>query len=224
MSIDDIDILTDKKTALTTNEILKKYLIEKVAFKTSPQFKSYFGQFKVNNILVEIMGDWQIKGAKGGWSQPFTAAPREIKTITFNRQKVVVTTPEAELSFFALMGRWNAYHKIKEIVGDLQKLRNPKKAKQLAQSENLWERRIAIMSTFAFVKDYQFADTLKIAQTLLGDKHDFIHKAVGWMLREIGKRNQKKEEEFLEKYAAIMPPYAIEKFSKAKRNYYMRYD
>jgi len=113
MSIDDIDILTDKKTALTTNEILKKYLIEKVAFKTSPQFKSYFGQFKVNNILVEIMGDWQIKGAKGGWSQPFTAAPREIKTITFNRQKVVVTTPEAELSFFALMGRWNAYHKIK---------------------------------------------------------------------------------------------------------------
>jgi len=83
-----------------------------------------------------------------------------------------------------------------EIVGDLQKLRNPKKAKQLAQSENLWERRIAIMSTFAFVKDYQFADTLKIAQTLLGDKHDFIHKAVGWMLRETGKRNQKKRRNF----------------------------
>lgn len=96
----------------------------------------------------------------------------------------------------------------------------------LAESENLWEKRISILSTSTFIRDNDFDDTLKISKILLHDEHDLIHKAVGWMLREVGKRNQKIEEEFLKKYYKVMPRtmlrYSIEKFDKEKRNFYLR--
>ena len=97
---------------------------------------------------------------------------------------------------------------------------------KLARSNNLWEKRIAILSTFEFIKNNEFEDTLKISEILLSDKHDLIHKAVGWMLREIGKRNQKIEEQFLKKHYKNMPRtmlrYAIEKFEKDKREQYLK--
>lgn len=97
---------------------------------------------------------------------------------------------------------------------------------QFAQSENLWERRISIMSTFYTIKNGNPQPTIDIATILLHDKHDLIHKAVGWMLREIGKRCSREiEEEFLEKYSTQMPRtmlrYAIEHFPKEKQKYYL---
>ncbi|MBS3051808.1 MAG: DNA alkylation repair protein [Candidatus Aenigmarchaeota archaeon] len=96
---------------------------------------------------------------------------------------------------------------------------------KLAKSSNLWEKRIAIISTFEFIKNDEFEDTLKISELLLNDKHDLIHKAVGWMLREIGKRNQYIEEQFLKKHYKKIPRttlrYAIERFDENKRIFYL---
>ena len=95
----------------------------------------------------------------------------------------------------------------------------------LAKTDNLWKKRIAIISTFEFIKNDQFEDTLKISEILLNDEHDLIHKAVGWMLREVGKRDIEIEEAFLKKYYKTMPRtmlrYAIEKFDGKKKEFYM---
>jgi len=97
---------------------------------------------------------------------------------------------------------------------------------RLAKSKNLWQRRIAIVSTFNFIRNNDFRDTLKIATILIKDKEDLIHKACGWMLREVGKRNLAIEERFLKKYSSIMPRtmlrYAIERFPEKKRKHYLK--
>lgn len=113
MNVDDIDILCDKKTALATNKLLKEYLLEEVAYKESPKFKSYFGKFEINGTLVEIMGKWQIKNSRGDWSNPFDASDNETTQLKLDGQKVVVTSIETELLMFTKMGRWTAYRKIK---------------------------------------------------------------------------------------------------------------
>lgn len=111
------------------------------------------------------------------------------------------------------------------IVGEYLLDKDRKVLYKLAKSKNIWERRIAILATFAFIKKDDFTDTIKIAGQLLQDDHDLIHKAVGWMLREVGKRNMEVEEKFLKKYKNIMPRttlrYAIERFPEKKRKSYM---
>lgn len=97
---------------------------------------------------------------------------------------------------------------------------------KLAKSKNLWERRISIISTFHFIRINQFKDTLKIAKVLLLDTEDLIHKAVGWMLREVGKRDLAAEEAFLKNHYLNMPRtmlrYAIERFPELKRQAYLK--
>jgi 3-methyladenine DNA glycosylase AlkD len=97
---------------------------------------------------------------------------------------------------------------------------------RLAKSENVWERRIAIVATHHFIRNGDFSDTLQIAEMLLQDRHDLIHKAAGWMLREVGKRDSAAEEAFLEKHCSVMPRtmlrYAIERLPESERRRYTR--
>ncbi len=97
---------------------------------------------------------------------------------------------------------------------------------KLVRSKQIWERRIAIIATFYFIARNDFEDTIKISEILMSDTHDLIHKAVGWMLREMGKRDQKILISFLEKHAHKMPRtmlrYSIERFSPDIRRTYLR--
>ncbi|MDD4996051.1 MAG: DNA alkylation repair protein [Patescibacteria group bacterium] len=113
-----------------------------------------------------------------------------------------------------------------KIIGDyLLDKKNKKILYQLAKSNNLWQKRIAILATFSFIKNNEFEHTFKISKLLFNDQHDLIHKAIGWMLREVGNKNQKQEELFLKKYSKQMPRtalrYAIEKFDEKKRKEYL---
>lgn len=96
---------------------------------------------------------------------------------------------------------------------------------ELVQSNRLWDRRIAIMSCFYFIKNEQYTDAMKLSKLLLNDQEDLIHKAAGWMLREIGNRDNDIEEYFLRLYYKQMPRtmlrYAIEKFSPTRRQAYL---
>ncbi|MFA4887284.1 MAG: DNA alkylation repair protein [Candidatus Nanoarchaeia archaeon] len=96
---------------------------------------------------------------------------------------------------------------------------------KLAKSSNLWEKRVAIVSTYYFIQKNHFTATFKIAELLLSDKHDLIHKAIGWMLREVGKKDQHQLEAFLQKNYNKLPRttlrYAIERFDEKKRKQYL---
>jgi len=96
---------------------------------------------------------------------------------------------------------------------------------QMAKSQHLWDRRIAVLATFTFIRHSQFEDSLRLGEALLRDPHDLMHKACGWMLREIGKRDEAVLEGFLEEHAAAMPRtmlrYAIERMPEARRRAWM---
>jgi 3-methyladenine DNA glycosylase AlkD len=112
------------------------------------------------------------------------------------------------------------------IVGAWLQDKDRKVLYKLAKSKSLWERRIAIIATQYFIRKNDFTDTLEISKLLLNDKEDLIHKAVGWMLREIGNRSMETEETFLIEHYKQMPRtmlrYAIEKFPETKRQMYLK--
>lgn len=107
------------------------------------------------------------------------------------------------------------------IVGAYLENKNRKSLVTFSKSKNLWVRRVAILATYTFIRKNDFKDTLMISKILLNDDHDLIHKAVGWMLREVGKRNFKVEEKFLLQHYKKMPRtmlrYAIERFPSKRR-------
>ncbi len=112
-----------------------------------------------------------------------------------------------------------------KILGDYLVGKDKRILYELSKSKDLWERRISVISCFAFIVKKDFEDALRICELLLKDKHDLIHKATGWMLREIGKRDLKELELFLEKHHKVMPRtmlrYSIEKLPEKKRKRFL---
>ena len=115
-----------------------------------------------------------------------------------------------------------------QVVGAYLLNRDRRKLNTLSRSKSLWERRISIIATYHFIKRDQFEDTLRISRQLLGDSEDLVHKAAGWMLREVGNRDRQAEERFLLEHYRSMPRtmlrYAIEKFDKRERQRYLNGD
>jgi 3-methyladenine DNA glycosylase AlkD len=112
------------------------------------------------------------------------------------------------------------------IVGRHLETRRRSPLYRFVQSPSLWERRIAIVSTFHFIRNNDFADTIALAERLLADPESLLHKATGWMLREVGKRDQPVLEAFLARHATVMPRtalrYAIERFPEEQRQEYLK--
>jgi 3-methyladenine DNA glycosylase AlkD len=112
------------------------------------------------------------------------------------------------------------------ILGPWLENRDRRLLQKLARSSSLWERRISMMATYHFIRQDDYAYTLLIAEMLRDDKHDLVHKVVGWMLREVGKRDQSVEEEFLQTHYQAMPRtmlrYAIERFPEDLRQRYLK--
>ncbi len=149
-------------------------------------------------------------------------------------QKYQKGTPDEQAEIYGIylshtrhINNWDLVDTSAEyIVGTYLRNRSRKPLYELARSESLWERRISIIATFHFIKNNEFDETLKVARMLIHDSENLIHKAVGWMLREVGKRNRNTEESFLKKHYQRMPRtmlrYAIEKFPEDIRQQYLK--
>jgi len=182
--------------------IAKKYFSELSLKETEELLHSKYHEFRLTALVILTYKYQKVQEEER--KQIYDLYLRNTKYIN-NWDLVDVTTPR--------------------IVGEYLREKDHSILYDLAKSKDLWEKRISILATFTFIAHHQFEDTLKISEILLNDKHDLIHKAVGWALREVGKRNLSEEEKFLNKYYKTMPRtmlrYAIEKFSEEKKKYYM---
>jgi len=195
------DIFLGIKTVLK-RQLAKKYVdlsLKDVEFLMTSKFHDYrqIALFVITNKYIK--GDDKLR--------------KEIFNFYLNHTKYINNWDLVDISA----------HKI---VGDYLLNKDRKILYKLAKSKDLWEKRISIISTFAFIDEDDFKDSLQIAEILLHDEHDLIHKAVGWVLREVGKKDQDVEEKFLKKYYSVMPRtilrYAIEKFEENKRQKYLK--
>lgn len=183
--------------------IVKPYIITLNLKDTKNLLKSKEHEFRLAALLI-LVGKYQKYPEQRG----------EIVEIYCSNTKFINNWDLVDLSAHCILGPWLA-NKDRTILYEF------------AKSEDLWKQRISIMSTFHFIKrEREFDDTFKIAEILLDHKEDLIHKAVGWMLREIGNISRIKEEEFLKKYYKNMPRtmlrYAIEKFPEDLRQDYLK--
>jgi len=145
-----------------------------------------------------------------------------VRRMTSKDEEVRRTIYEAYLKSTAFINNWDLVDSSAEyIVGAWLRTRSRAPLKRLARSPSIWERRIAMLATAAYIKEGDFVDAFAIAELLIGDTHDLIQKAVGWMLREVGNRDGQAERAFLLKHYRSMPRtalrYAVEKFPEPER-------
>lgn len=146
-----------------------------------------------------------------------------VKKKLYDKQKKIV---DFYLSHLEYCNNWDLVDLVcYKILWDYLLDKDRKILYDLAKDKNMWKQRVAIVSTMTFVKKWEFDDTLNISEILLNHKHDLIHKAVWWLLREVWKKDEKVLRDFLDKYANKMPRvmlrYAIEKLDENRKKYYL---
>ncbi len=206
-------------------------------------FKTGKGEYGEGDVFLGITVPQQREIAKKHVNVPFIEISYLLKSkvhehrltalliLIYQYQKADEDTKKKIVDFYLkqtqYINNWDlvdlSAHKI---LGDYLFDQDKKIVYTLAISKNMWERRIAVIATFAFIKQKKYDDTLKLCTSLLNDNHDVIHKACGWMLREIGKRDQKVLENYLDKHAHEMPRtmlrYSIERLDETKRKKYLK--
>ncbi len=206
-------------------------------FKTGP------GQYGEGDVFAGLRVPETRKLAKEYWGLPLTETAKLLKSPIHEARLLALvilvrayqrgdepTRERVHRLYLKNARRINNWDLVdisaEHIVGAHLKDRDRSVLYKLAVSKNLWERRIAVMATFNFIKSGEFGETLQIAGLLLRDPEDLIHKAVGWMLREVGKRARPVEEKFLKAHCREMPRtmlrYAIEKFPEGLRKRYLK--
>ena len=182
--------------------------------------KDVFSRFSLDNIQELLLSKIHEERMAGILIliEKFEKTNKENKKVIYNfylaNAKNINNWDLVDLSAPNIIGNYLLEYKDKKILY------------KLAKNKNLWEKRISIISTFSFIRNEQYNDTLEISKILLKDKHDLIHKAVGWMLREVGKRDKKVLEKFLKDNYSELPRttlrYAIEKFENKDRKRWLK--
>lgn len=229
-------------TAKTVQNDLKRHANAAKGKTMSGFFKTGKGQYGAGDVFIGVSVPDQRVIAKKHGDLSLREVDRLLKskthehrltawiilTLQFNRGNVLAQKKIYEflLRRTQYMNNWDMVDTAAPAIVGAYLLDQPRSILvKLAKSINLWERRIAIVATQTLIRYGQFNDTLKIAAMLLNDKHDLIHKAVGWMLREVGDQNRATEEKFLQKYVSQMPRtmlrYAIEKFPDPVRRRFL---
>jgi 3-methyladenine DNA glycosylase AlkD len=223
-------------------EELKKFSNPKKAKISAWFFKTDKGQYGEGDVFWGITVPEQRKIAKKHLDLSLPEILKLLKNkvhecrltaliILVGKYKKTTDNEKEKIAKFYLkntkrVNNWDLVDTSAYILGDFLSKRKRNLLYKLAKSKNLWERRISIVSTYSFIRKGEYSDTLKISKLLLNDKHDLIHKAVGWMLREVGKKSQKTLEVFLNENIKLLSRttlrYAIEKFSDSKRKEYLK--
>ena len=223
---------------------LRKYQSKEKARILARFFKTGKGQYGEGDIFIGVVVPDSRKVAKKYFDIPLSSVKELIQSKIHEERLVAVfilvakyqkvnDREKKEIFKFYLghaknINNWDLVDlSAPKILGDYLLDKNRKILEKFAKSKNLWEKRIAIISTFQFIYAGEHDWTFKITLILIRDEHDLIHKACGWMLREVGKRvSEEKLEEFLKENIKNMPRtmlrYAIERLPEAKRQYYLK--
>ncbi len=232
-------------TAVAITRALKKYANQKRAQSSLRFFKTGKGQYGEGDTFIGVTVPQQRAVARQFYSLPpkdieqLLASPihehrltgllilvRQFEQGTQEEQKKIYTF---YIRHTDRVNNWDLVDvSAPQIVGAFLIGKGTSKLYQLVKSKNLWDRRIAIVATYAFIKQGFLESTLTLAKLLLNDQEDLIHKATGWMLREVGKQDQEVLEGFLNQQAHRMPRtmlrYAIERLPETKRRRYLGRD
>ncbi|RHJ77014.1 DNA alkylation repair protein [Parabacteroides sp. AM08-6] len=228
--------------AFVLNELLSMANPEKAAF-LQRFFKTGPGQYAEGDVFLGLVVPLTRNIAKANKQTPLSELQLLMESeyhearlcallIVAEQFKKATETERKELYEFYLknarrINNWDLVDvTCPHVVGAYLLDKDRSRLYELAESDNLWEQRIAMVSTISFIRNREYADTLALAELLMTHKHDLMHKAVGWMLREIGKKDRETLTEFLEQYATRLPRtalrYAIEHYPEEQRQYFLK--